>query len=240
MVKNIINYDILIPAYNAGRTISNLLSEIHSTRERPQNIFVIDDGSTDDTVVKCQGLAVKVISHKKNLGKGRSLKTGFEAFLEQSGADYVLCLDADMQHPVSSIPDFLAKTEIGTSFVVGARERSLKFMPVHRILSNIITSLIISLITGQQIKDSQCGYRLIHRNVFKGLELNEDGYQMESEMLLKTAQNGVKIDFIPIPTIYNAEKSHMRNFRDTLKFIRLIFRFLLNSSFKTMKHRKEK
>jgi glycosyltransferase involved in cell wall biosynthesis len=165
--------------------------------------------------------------HQENRGKGRALKTGFKAFLDQSETDYILCIDADLQHPVASIPDFLKKAESGNSFIIGARERSLKSMPVHRILSNMITSYIISLITRQKIKDSQCGYRMIHRDVLNNLDLHENGYQLESEMLLKAAKNGVKIDFIPIPTIYNAEKSHMRNFRDTLKFIRLVFGFLL-------------
>ena len=104
-------------------------------------------------------------------------------------------------------------------------------MPAHRILSNSITSYILSKLTGQKIEDSQCGYRLIKRKVIEKMELGEDGYQLESEMLLKSAQNDVKIDFVPIPTIYNTEKSHMRNFSDTLKFIRLIVKHFLSTNY---------
>ncbi len=225
-------YTLLIPAYNAGQTISKLLSQIDSIGEKPQKIIVVDDGSQDDTSTICQDHDVEILSHEKNKGKGRALKTGFEALLGQEDSDYLLCMDADLQHPVASIPDFLQKAGSGSRFIIGSRDRSLKAMPPHRILSNTITSFILSIITGQRIEDSQCGYRMVHRDVINKLQLNEDGYQLESEMLLEAARNDIKIDFIPIPTIYNDEKSHMGNFSDTIKFIRLIFKYILGSLLK--------
>ncbi len=224
-------YQILIPAYNAGQTISKLLTELASVGQQPVKITVVDDGSGDDTVKICQEFGVEILRNTENKGKGNALKKGFEAFLAHSDAEYVLCMDADLQHPVSSIPDFLRKAESGRRFIIGSRNRSVKSMPAHRILSNSMTSYILSKLTGQKIEDSQCGYRLIKRNVLEKMHLGEDGYQLESEILLKAAQNNVKIDFVPIPTIYNSEKSHMRNFSDTLKFIRLIVKHFLSTNY---------
>ncbi len=220
-----IRYDVLIPAYNAQKNISELLSQLSSLIQPPENIIVADDGSQDNTVQICENYKVRVIRNIENRGKGYVLKIGFKAFLEDSPIEYLLCLDADLQHPVSSVPDFLRVAENKQSkFVLGVRKDRLKSMPVHRVLSNLLTSYIISWFSGQNIKDSQCGFRLIHRDLLKKVKLAENGYQLESEMILDSAREGFLIDYVSIPTIYNDEKSYIGNFSDTFRFTRLIFR----------------
>jgi glycosyltransferase involved in cell wall biosynthesis len=220
-----IRYDVLIPAYNAETTISKLLSQLSSLIQPPENIIVVDDGSQDNTVQICKNHKVRVIRNIENRGKGYVLKIGFKAFLEYSSTKYLLCLDSDLQHPVSSVPDFLRVAENKQSkFVLGVRKDRLKSMPGHRVLSNLITSYIISWFSGQDIKDSQCGFRLIHRDLLKKVKLAENGYQLESEMILYSAREGFLIDYVSIPTIYNDEKSYIGNFSDTFRFTRLIFR----------------
>lgn len=220
-----IRYDVLIPAYNAQKNISELLSQLSSLIQPPENIIVADDGSQDNTVQICENYKVRVIRNIENRGKGYVLKIGFKAFLEDSPIEYLLCLDADLQHPVSSVPDFLRVAENKQSkFVLGVRKDRLKSMPGHRVLSNLLTSYIISWFSGQNIKDSQCGFRLIHRDLLKKVKLAENGYQLESEMILDSAREGFLIDYVSIPTIYNDEKSYIGNFSDTFRFTRLIFR----------------
>jgi glycosyltransferase involved in cell wall biosynthesis len=222
-----IKYDVLVPAYNAEKTISELLSQISSLDHPPENVIVVDDGSQDRTVQICENHDVRVIRNIENRGKGYVLKIGYNAFLEVASKDYLLCLDADLQHPVSSIPDFLeVANEKKSKFVLGVRKDRLKSMPPHRVVSNLLTSYIISWFSAQEIKDSQCGFRLIHRDVLEKIELTENGYQLESEMLLKSAREGFHIDCVAIPTIYNDEKSYIGHFSDTFRFTRLIFREL--------------
>jgi glycosyltransferase involved in cell wall biosynthesis len=227
MNKSIIEYDVLIPAYNAEKTISELILQIRSLQQPPQAIIVVDDGSEDKTAQICENHDVRLIRNIENRGKGDVLKVGFRVFLTDSSSDYLLCLDADLQHPVSSIPDFLTTVSDNHSkFVLGVRKDRLKSMPGHRVLSNLLTSQIISWFSGQQIQDSQCGFRMIHRDVLAAVHLRENGYQLESEMLLESAKAGFMIDCVPIPTIYNDEESHIANFSDTIRFTRLIFREL--------------
>ena len=222
-----IRYDVLIPAYNAEMTISALLTQLSALSQPPENIIIVDDGSQDQTAQICENHNVLLIRNIENQGKGYVLKIGFKAFLKNGSADYLLCMDADLQHPVSSISDFLRITEEKNSrFVVGVRMNRLKSMPIHRVLSNLLTSQIISWFTGQEIKDSQCGFRLVHKEVLENIKLSEKGYQLESEMLLESARKGFIIDCVPIPTIYNDEKSYIGHFSDTYRFIRLIFREL--------------
>jgi len=225
MNETMIRYDVLIPAYNAEKTISELLSQLSTLNQPPQNIIVVDDGSEDKTAQICENHNVRLIRNFKNRGKGDVLKVGFRAFLNDSSSEYLLCLDADLQHPVSSIPDFLATAmDKKSKFVLGVREDRLKSMPGHRVLSNLLTSQMISWFSGQNIADSQCGFRLIHKDVLKIVQLRENGYQLESEMILESAKAGFYIDCVSIPTIYNNEKSYIANFSDTYRFTRLILR----------------
>jgi glycosyltransferase involved in cell wall biosynthesis len=220
-------FNILIPAYNAASTINDLIQQLFKLEIRSNQIIVVNDGSTDETVKILNSLNVNVVNLPQNAGKGAALLQGFEYFLKNSEADYLICMDADLQHPVHSIPDFLKSN---VQFVIGNREKSIKTMPFHRILSNVITSKILSLLTKQKILDSQCGYRMIHRDVIQKLELNEKGFQLESEMVVHVAKMGVKIDFIDIPTIYNQSSSNISNFKDTLRFIRYVIREIVKKN----------
>ena len=217
-------FNILIPAYNASKTIEELINQLFKLEIKPENIIVINDGSTDETSSISKGLNVNVVDLQHNQGKGAALLKGFEYFLQNSKAYYLICMDADLQHPVKSISNFL-KSE--SKFVIGNREKKLKTMPFHRILSNVMTSKILSIVTKQKIFDSQCGYRMIHRDVISKLELNEKGFQLESEMVVEVAKMGVKIGYVDIPTIYNQSGSNISNVKDTLRFIRYIIKEIL-------------
>ncbi|MEJ2544306.1 MAG: glycosyltransferase family 2 protein, partial [Calditrichaceae bacterium] len=199
-----ISYDILIPAFNAQDTLLEVLNQIKEIKYPPKRIIIVDDGSTDETTILAKDIADIVITLQINKGKGYALRVGFEEYLNVPTSDYLLCMDADLQHPVSYISNFLKYAEDTKSkFIIGKRERKFGLMPFPRIISNSTTSLMLSIMCNQKIEDSQCGYRLIHRNALKNLSLEENGFQLESEMIIKAAKQNIKIDFIQIPTIYN-------------------------------------
>jgi hypothetical protein len=110
--------------------------------------------------------------------------------------------------------------------IVGSRKKNPRVMPVHRIISNTLTSLIISALIGQFVRDSQCGFRLYDREVIENVKLSENRFHLESEMLIKCGWQKYKISYIPFPTIYNEAPSAIRNFSDTINFITLIFRMI--------------
>ena len=222
-------YSVLIPAYNAGRTLNRLLDQLAGIHPAAQEIVVVNDGSADHTAQICTERGVTLINLEQNCGKGYALRRGFEYYRTKENTGFIVCLDADLQHPPELIPDFITyASETDCRFVIGNRSKKIGEMPFHRILSNRITSFIISMITGQKIYDSQCGFRLIDINTIKNLDLTEDGFQQESEMILKAAQQGVDINFIPIPAIYNDTGSHIGNVRDTFKFVLMVLKFIFN------------
>ncbi len=220
-----LKYEILIPAYNSATGLGILLEEINLLKNLPQKITVVDDGSTDDTAEIGQKGSAFVLRNERNRGKGFSLRYGFKHFLENSTCPFLLCLDADLQHPASSIPDFLqaAETE-SASIIIGNRSKSWKEMPFLRVISNRTTSALLSMLTRQKIKDSQCGFRLIQRRVLEDIKLNENGFQLESEFIIEAVKKGYAISFVPIPTIYNQEESNINHLGDTFRFIRLFIK----------------
>jgi glycosyltransferase involved in cell wall biosynthesis len=225
-------YHILIPAYNADETISRLLSELRTLKTKPRKIIVIDDGSLDQTVEKVKQHNICLIRLEKNYGKGYALQKGITLFLKENTSDFLLTMDADLQHPVQSIPDLLAFAENkNMDLIIGAREFSFKNMPLHRVLSNKITSWILSQVTGLKIPDSQCGFRLIHREFLSELHLKETGFQVESEMIITAARLKKEIGFVFIPTVYRSGVSNIKNIRDTIHFVRLIVQTLAKKWF---------
>ena len=218
-------YDILIPAYNAEKTLPVLFQKIELLQDKPTNIFLVDDGSIDDTSIISNRLDFNTIINNKNMGKGYSLKQGFNRFLKTSSSEYLICIDADLQHPVESIPTFLYKLKTKKyPLIIGNRDKTIKNMPLSRVLSNIITSFIISKLTGKNIQDSQCGFRAINRKLLNNMILKENGFQLESEFILRANDLNVDIKFINIPTIYNEHISYIHHYKDTVKFIKLIIK----------------
>lgn len=208
---------VVIPAYNAAQSVGELLSRV-SRHVSNEDIFVVDDGSTDETELIARDLGVWLLRHSRRKGKGAALRDGFVKALELN-YEMIITMDSDLQHDPSEIPAFV---EAASRFdlVVGRRSISTKDMPFHRFLSNSLTSRMMSARTGENIEDSQCGYRLYAASLLRAVDSRYRHFDYESDILLKAALQGYKIGFIPIRTIYNGSMSSMRVV-DILRFIRV-------------------
>jgi len=216
---------VLIPAFNAEKTISSLITQVSAFIPR-KDILVVDDGSTDRTYQLAKESGANCLQHKKNKGKGEALKTGFEYAVKE---DYsgVITLDADLQHDPKFIPEFIREAENGTSDVlVGTRHIELKTMPFPRWLTNNVTSIIVSILGDTKVRDSQSGYRYISTDVLKSVKLSTRKYELESEILIKAGRKGFKIAPVPISTIYHGSKSFINPLVDTGRFIKLMWKSL--------------
>jgi glycosyltransferase involved in cell wall biosynthesis len=219
---------ILIPAYNEGKYIKDVILEC---RKYGNDIIVVDDGSTDDTREILKGLTdlsgpnVILIEHEVNKGKGEALKTGFQCALQNEYCG-VVTIDADGQHKVSEIANFLNALETNNpDVIVGNRLNDTKGMPFIRLATNLFTSWLISVIAGKRISDVQSGFRYLGHNVLKNIKLETKNFDTEPEMLLRASWMDYKIMNIPISTIYHKNfVSHVNPFKDTLKFFKLVFK----------------
>ncbi len=215
---------IIIPTYNAEQTIEQLLDEVEKYVSQ-ENILVVNDGSIDSTIEKISKKNIAIIHHQKNLGKGAALQTGFD-FALQKKYEAVITLDADLQHPPKYIPEFLQKYyDNNYDIIIGNRLHNTQGMPFHRKLSNTITTFLVKLKTGVNVFDSQSGYRFIHRKVLEKIHLSSSGFEAETELLLKAVKQKYTFGAVNIPTIYNGEKSNMKNFSTTINFIKILLKY---------------
>jgi glycosyltransferase involved in cell wall biosynthesis len=220
MVKTFL---VLIPAYNASLTISELIENTSKFVDK-SSIVVIDDGSKDQTFEIAKNAGAMVLKHERNRGKGEALKTGFK-YAQRKDHDALITMDADLQHDPSSIKNFLQKAnENINDIIIGTRDINLKKMPLARWLTNNLCSVILSILSGQRVRDSQSGYRLISTQVLKKVKLKAKKYDLESEILVKAGRAGFKIDSVPIRTIYRGSKSFINPFVDTGRFIKVMWR----------------
>lgn len=213
---------VIIPALNEEKKISGLVKAVKSYG---LFVLVIDDGSTDSTKQSAEESGAEVIRNSPNIGKGASLIIGFNYALK-NGFDAVITMDGDGQHLPGEIPSFISSAESNADILVGNRMVGCKNMPFVRLLTNRFMSWLISIIAKQQIPDTQCGYRLIKRTVLERVKFDTLRYETESEILIKAARLGYKIQSVPIKTVYSDEKSRINPFIDTLRFIKLIIRQL--------------
>ena len=218
---------IAIPAYNEGAFIEQCIRRV-SAFAALDHILIINDGSTDQTGDLAHAAGVRVVEHTRNQGKGAAILTAL-SFACRNHFQWILFMDGDGQHPAASIPEFLQQiARDHADVLLGNRQNRKRRMPVHRQLSNGITSLIISWCAGgTRIHDSQCGMRALRLSALKDLTLYEHGFQLESEMLIKLGRVGARFDEIGIETVYGGEKSSIRLVADTLEFILLILKSLL-------------
>lgn len=215
----------VVPSYNAARHLEAVLGELAKIIP-PLRIIVVDDGSTDDTYRVASRCGVQVIQHLENRGKGAALATGFVK-AGRMGMRHVVVLDADGQHNPAEIPDFAAKVALtGADIVVGNRLGATSTMPWLRIMTNRLTSWVVSRFARQRIPDSQNGFRIMSIAVLDKIQLETTRYETESEILIKAGKAGAKIESITVETIYGEEKSSINPFLDTLRFFRLVVKAL--------------
>lgn len=209
----------IIPFYNEKPTLYKVLDE---TKKYVHFTFAVNDGSNDDTYENERKIEkVKFIDLGKNYGKGKALDVGFEEAVS-SKYDFIVTLDADLQHEPKYTNDLIQGLK-SFDIVIGNRLNNLKGMPVQRRLSNKLTSFFLSIKTGQNILDSQCGFRAYSAEVLREVKTDYFGFEAESEILIKAAKKGFKIGFVEIPTIYSNENSKMRPLQAIIGFLKVIF-----------------
>ncbi len=212
----------LIPAYLEEQHIADVARR---AREQLDCVLVVDDGSSDATAERARQTGAEVIRHEVNRGKGAAIKTGL-AELTARGFLYILILDGDGQHLPEEIPAFLNEANVSRGdIIVGNRMSDTTSMPLVRKLTNRFMSSRISGVCGQAIPDTQCGFRMIRREVAPALFCDSNAYDYETEMLIIASRKGFRVSSVPVSTVYADEKSKIHPIRDTIRFFKLLERY---------------
>ena len=213
----------IIPAYREEKHVGDV---VRRTRQQLDHVLVVDDGSSDKTAQRAREAGAEVIVHNQNRGKGEAIKTGLRHWLDRQFI-HVIILDADGQHLPEEIDRFIAAAaQAGDrSFFLGNRMNNLTGMPFVRRVVNRYMSNRISRICRQKIPDTQCGFRMLDRQLIPELLDGGNRFDYETEMLIIASRKGYRIESVPITTVYSDEVSKIHPARDTIRFFKLMRRY---------------
>ena len=223
------NVAALIPCYFEEKHIREVAARALAQLD---TVLVVDDGSTDGTERAARAAGVEVIRHPVNQGKGAAIKTGLRELSARAGTEYALILDGDGQHRPEEIPNFLAAANATRApLLVGTRMSDTRRMPFVRRTTNRFMSWQISRVCGQEVPDSQCGFRMVHRDLAPVMmAIATTKFDYETEMLVVASRRGARIAAVPISTIYGDEVSKIHPVRDTARFFAMMARFKREAS----------
>ena len=202
---------VVLPAYNAGRTLERTISEIPPGIV--DELLLVDDASGDDTVEVARRLDIPFIVHPENRGYGGNQKTCYTEALKR-GADIVIMLHPDYQYSPKLIGAmaWLAGSDefdvVLGSRIIGNGARS-GGMPLYKYIANRALTAFENLLLGVKLSEFHTGYRTFTREVLETLPLLEcsDDFVFDNQMLAQAAMFGFRIGEISCPTRYFAEAS---------------------------------
>jgi glycosyltransferase involved in cell wall biosynthesis len=195
---------VAIPCYNESLSIGSVVSK---ARRYVDEVLVIDDGSTDDTVEVAEATGATVVSHGEKKGKGRAVKNALRYAVEHS-FDALVLLDGDGQHDPNEIPQLLVPIIKDTAdIVIGFR--SFGQMPAYRRVGR----KVLDHATGGPVRDSQCGFRALNRKAIELLAgtLVKDDFAVESEMTRIANDHDLRFADVEINCKYGDFKTSTKN-----------------------------
>lgn len=213
----------VIPAYHDEKHIGDI---VRRTGQQLDHVLVIDDGSNDGTAQRARDVGAEVIVHNQNRGKGEAIKTGLRHCLARE-VTWVILLDSDGQHLPDEIERFLSAAASATQpmLFVGNRMDNASAMPFIRRVVNRYMSRRISHLCGQRIPDTQCGFRMLHRQLIPELLGGGDRFDYDTEVLIIASRKRYRIEPVPITTVYSDQVSNIHPVRDAFRFFKLMWRY---------------
>jgi len=192
-----------IAAYNEARYIGSIVLQ---ARQHVDEVIVIDDGSTDNTARVAELAGATVVRHAENRGKGAAIQS-ILAEAKKRNPDVLVLLDADAQHDPKEIPVLIKPISEGFDLVIGSREAQDAKTPRYRRVGRKVLLHSARLASKADISDSESGFRALSPKAIHDLELEANGFAIESEMITVAADKNLRITEVPISNIYTKDGS---------------------------------
>ena len=189
-----------IPAFNEEQQLQKLIPKLNKYVDQ---VIVCDDGSSDNTKQVSEKLGAKVISHDRNYGKGKALKTIFD-YVKQSDAEIIVTIDGDGQFSPDEVPKLMTPILNGDAdIVIGNRFSTNEEIPSYRKIGNKILNQLTNLASDSSVGDSQSGFRAYSKDIIKKIDFKSNGFAADSEILISASKYNARIFETPVKVIYN-------------------------------------
>ncbi len=229
---------IIIPVYNEEKLIKNLLLRVNSIKKIKKEIIVINDGSTDETlkVLKkdCKNLFTKLLSYKKNRGKGFACRKGINI----SSGEILIIQDGDLEYDPKNYyrlikPIIKKKTNIvyGSRVIRGGKRiRPNTFDFKIRIFANHFLTFLSNILNNQNLTDAHTCYKVFRKKIINKINLKEDGFNFCPELTTKFSKLDEKIIEVPIDYYGRTVKEGKKiQFFDGIRAIYCLIKYKLKS-----------
>lgn len=210
---------VVIPAKNEALAIEGVVRQVLTVMPQCE-LIVVDDGSDDDTGAIAEGAGAKVIRHPYSKGNGAAIKTGART----ASGDILVFMDGDGQHKPEDALRLIEKVEDGFDLVVGARTKGSQ-ATIGRGVANKIYNALASYMTGQKVLDLTSGFRAVRAEKFRQfLYLLPNGFSYPTTSTMAFFRAGYSVCYEPIRASQRQGSSHIKLFRDGLRFLLIIFK----------------
>jgi dolichol-phosphate mannosyltransferase len=205
---------VIVPAYQEERIIGRMLGKLPPCVDQ---IYVVDDASTDGTAAQARGLGdprITLLRHRENRGVGAAIVTGYERALAD-GSDLLVVMAADDQMDPDDLPPLLDAVRGGVAdYAKGNRfiHPDVVRMPRRRRLGSMFLSALTRSATSLQVDDCQCGFTVLTASAARRLPLSEmwPGYGYPNDILGMLADAGCEVAEVPVRAVYADEESGLR------------------------------
>ncbi|MBB1059125.1 glycosyltransferase family 2 protein [Marilutibacter spongiae] len=211
---------VVLPAKNESAGLAMTLPALAGAVPGAE-VIVVDDGSTDDTAAVATLHGATVLSSPYSMGNGAAIKRGARA----ARGDVIVFMDADGQHDPAHIPLLLERIEAGYDLVVGARDGTGQ-ANLHRGLANRFYNTLATWMTGHKVLDLTSGFRAVRADRFREfLHLLPNGFSYPTTSTMAFFRSAYPVAYVPMAVSRRVgTSSHIRPFRDGVRFLLIIFR----------------
>jgi len=230
---------IFIPAYNAGATLADVIARVPADSwPAIAAVWVIDDGSTDDTAAVAEELAathpeIRLLRHERNRGYGAAVRSGLSA-CRDSDADFVVCLHSDGQYPPEQVPAFIDHMAVnGVDVLQGSRHldgTALRGgMPYYKYLAGKVLTWMENRTFGLRMTDYHSGFLIYSRRAVERIPFDDLSYyfDFDLEVIASARSRSLSIGELGIATRYGDETSHLNPIYYGLRCLRVMVRYRL-------------
>jgi glycosyltransferase involved in cell wall biosynthesis len=212
---------VVLPAYNAVATLARTVAELD--RGLVDEVVLVDDASTDETVSLARGLGLKPIRHERNKGYGGNQKTCYQQALEL-GVDVVVMVHPDYQYSPLLVPAMASMIAYGEyDMVMGSRilaqHTVARGMPRYKYVANRFLTFVENVALNQKLSEYHTGLRAFSSKLLESLpfERNSDDFIFDNQIIAQAVSSGARIGEVSCPTRYATDSSSI-NLKRSIRY----------------------